>query len=76
MVSSTRQLRDLAKYLNRTYYQEASKWTGASDIVVFCGAVSFTVAVGTFDALIFVAEWFFDGREVRELEKREMESSA
>ena len=75
MVSSTLQLRDLAKYFNRTYYQEASKWAGASDVVVFCGAVSFTVAVGAFDALIFVAEWFFDGREVREIEKREMDSS-
>lgn len=75
VVSSTWQLRDLAKYLNRTYYQEASKWAGASDIIVFCGAVSFTVAVGAFDALIFVAEWFFDGREEREIEKREMESS-
>ena len=75
VVSSTSQLRDLAEYLNRTYYQEANKWAGASDIVVFCGAVSFTVAVGAFDALIFVAEWLFDGREVREIEKREWANS-
>ncbi len=75
VVSSVSQLRELAKYLNRTYYQEASKWGGASDIVVFCGAVGFTVAVSAFDALIFVAEWFFDGREAREIEKREMATS-
>lgn len=42
-----------------------------SDIVVFCGAVGFTVAVGAFDALVYVAEWFFDGRAAREIEKRE-----
>ena len=75
VVSSTSQLRDLVKYLNRTFYQEASKWAGASDIIVFCGAVSFTVAVGAFDALIFVAEWLFDGREAREIEKRERATS-
>ena len=74
VVSSAAQLRDLAQYLNKTYYQEASKWAGASDLVVFCGAVSFTVAVGAFDALIFVAEWLFDGREAREIEKRERAS--
>lgn len=75
LVSSASQLRDLAGYLNRTYYQEADKWVGASDIVVFCGAVSFTVAVGGFDAFVYVAEWFFDGRAVREIEKREKETA-
>ena len=76
VVSSTLQLRDLVKYLKRTYYQKGNKWTGASDIVVFFGAVSFKIAVGALDALIFVAEWFFDGREAREIEKRERETSA
>ena len=75
VISSTSQLRDLGQYLNRTYDQEASKWAGAGDIIVFCGAVSFTVAVGAFDALVYVAEWFFDGREVREIEKRERATS-
>lgn len=59
------------EYLHRTYYQEAEKWARGSDIVVFCGAVGFTVAVGAFDALVYVAEWFFDGRAAREIEKRE-----
>ena len=71
VISSTSQLRELGSYLKRTYHQEASKWTGGSEIIVFFGAVSFTVAVTAFDALIYVAEWFFDGREAREIEKRE-----
>ena len=75
LVSSISQLRDLAEYLNRTYNQEAGKWAGASDIIVFCGAVSFTVAVGAFDALVFIAEWFFDGRAARETEMREKATS-
>ena len=68
---STSQLRDLGGYLSTVYHQEASKWRGADGIIVFVGAVSFTVAVGAFDALIFVADWLFDGREAREVEKRE-----
>lgn len=72
LVSSASQLRDLAAYLHRTYCQEADKFAGASDIVVFCGAVSFTVAVGAFDVLVYVAEWVFDGRAVREVEMRGM----
>ena len=75
LVSSTAQLRDLAEHFNRTYNQEADKWAGASDIIVFFGAVGFTVAVGAFDALVFVAEWFFDGRAVEETEKSEKATS-
>ena len=75
LVSSIEQLRELAEYLDRTYNQEAGKWAGASDIVVFCGAVTFTVAVGAFDVLVFVAEWVFDGRAAREAEMREKATS-
>jgi len=71
VVSSTSQLGELAKYLNRTYYQKAGEWVGASDIIVFCGAVSFKVGSGAFGALIIVVEWLFDGREARDIEKRE-----
>ena len=71
LVSSIEQLGELAEYLDRTYNQEAGKWAGASEIIVFCGAVTFTVAVGAFDALVFVAEWVFDGRAAREAEMRE-----
>ena len=71
VVSSAAQLRELVEYLNRTYQQEAKKWAGGGNIIVFVGGVSFTVAVGAFDALVFVAEWFFDGKRTREIEKRE-----
>ena len=71
VVWSTSQLRELGGYLNKAYHEEASKWAGASDIIVFCGAVSFTIAVSAFDALVVVAEWLFDSREVRRLEKTE-----
>ncbi len=71
VVSSTSQLREWAKYLNRTYYQKAGELAGASDIIVFCGAVSFKVGSGAFDALIIVVEWLFDVGEAREIEKRE-----
>lgn len=75
LVSSISQLRELTEYLNRTYNQEAGKWTGASDIIIFCGAVSFTGAVGAFDVLVLVAEWFFDGKTARETEMREKATS-
>ena len=75
LVSSISQLRELAEYLNRTYDQEAGKWRGASDIIIFCGGVSFTVAVGAFDALVFIAEWFFEGKAARETEMREKATS-
>ena len=66
LVSSISQLRELAEYLKGTYDQEAGKWAGASDIIIFCGAVVFTVAVGAFDVLVFVAEWIFDGKAASE----------
>lgn len=69
IIYSTSQMKDLAAYFHRTYYQEAKKWAGAGEIIIFCGAVSFTVAVAMFDATIFIAEWFFDGRAGRETER-------
>ena len=77
VVSSISQLRELAEYLHRTYTQEACKWAGArpSDITVFCGGVTFTVAVGGFDALVFVAEWYFDRKAGREREMRDKRTS-
>ena len=68
VVARTSQLRDVATYFNEIYRQEASKWAGTSDIVVICGDVSLTVAVGAFDAVLFVADWFFNGKEAREME--------
>ena len=70
IIHSTSQMKDLAAYFHRTYYQEARKWSGAGDVVIFCGAISFTVAVAIFDVTIFVAEWFFDGREGKRVERR------
>ena len=75
VVSSALQLIDLAKYLNRTYHEEASKWAGASDVISICGAATFTVALVAFDALVVVAEWYFDGREAREIESMAREWS-
>ena len=75
LIWSTSQAQEIGAYLQRTYKEEASKWTGASDIIIFIGAVSFTVAVGAFDAVVYVAEWVFDGRVERELETRERERS-
>ena len=72
-MSSALQLRELAKHINRTYHEEASKWAGASDVIVFCGAATFTVALVAFDAFVVVAEWYFDGRAAREIENRVME---
>ena len=73
VVSSALQLKDLAKYLKRTYHEEASKWAGASDVIAICGAATFTVALVAFDALVVVAEWYFDGGAAREIENTAME---
>lgn len=75
VVSSMSQLRNLAEYLNKTYSQNTSKGANAGDIIVFCGAVTFKVAVGAFDALIFVMEWLLDAREARDFEQREWRTS-
>ncbi|KAG8528822.1 uncharacterized protein KY384_006511 [Bacidia gigantensis] len=75
VVSSSSQLIELVKYFNRTYHEEASKWAGVSDIVVICGAVTFTVAVSAFDVVVFIAEWFLDDREKSELLKKQERSS-
>lgn len=66
LLSSISQLGELAEYLKGTYDQEAGKWAGVSDIIMFCGAVVLTMAVGAFDVLVFVAEWFFNGMAASE----------
>ncbi|KAL6715376.1 hypothetical protein ACLMJK_007642 [Lecanora helva] len=69
IISSTKQLKDLADYFHRTYYQETKKWAGSDDILVFCGAVTFTVAVGAFDAVVYIVEWILDGHRAREFDR-------
>ena len=70
IVSSASQVQELADYFSRTYYQETKKWAGTDDVIVFCGAMTFTVAVGAFDAVVYIAEWLLDGRRTREIEMR------